>query len=104
VAAALAERIVALAEKATLRAAGLSDSGFADAYRAGQHLGYVMSMPRQVAAPCHYARQLMPGATIQPLIDTRASAIVRRGSPPLTVDWDGSVHPVGLGDTTGAVP
>jgi hypothetical protein len=32
------------------------------------------------------------GARIQPLIDTRAYAIVRKGSPPLTVEWDGTVR------------
>jgi hypothetical protein len=35
-----------------------------------------------------------------PLIDTRASVILRRGSPDLTVDWDGTirlVNPAGSG-------
>jgi hypothetical protein len=27
---------------------------------------------------------------VEPLIDTRATAIVRRGSPGLRVDWDGT--------------
>ena len=100
VAAALAERIVALADKPILRAAGLSDSGFVEAYQSGRYSGYVMALPRQVAAPCYRSRRLLPGAVIVPLIDTRATAIMRRGSPPVTVSWDGDVRPLEAEDST----
>jgi hypothetical protein len=102
VAAALAERIVALADKPTLRAAGLSDSGFVETYQSGRYAGYVMALPSRVAAPCYRSRRLLPGAVIVPLIDTRATAIMRRGSPPITVDWDGNVRPVEVEDSSGS--
>ena len=89
----LAERIVALTRDAVqLRSAGLDPAEFAAAIRDQQDWGYVLGFPRQVAAPCHELTALPVGAWIQPLIDTRAHAIVRRGTPPLTVDWDGTVR------------
>ncbi|HET6796125.1 MAG TPA: hypothetical protein VFH40_03110 [Gemmatimonadales bacterium] len=101
VAAAVAERIVALADKPTLRAAGLSDTGFVEAYQSGRYAGYVMALPRQVAAPCYRSRRLLlPGASVVPLIDTRATVIMRRGSPPVTLDWDGTVRPMEPEDST----
>jgi hypothetical protein len=93
-AAALAERIVALAQNAQLRAAGVSDSEFRAAYGDERYLGYIIALPRQVAAPCYRSSQLASGASIQPLIETRARAIIRRGSPPMAVDWDGGVRPI----------
>ena len=104
VAAAIAARLVGLADSPVLRAAGVSDSEFEAAFRTGSSLAYVMALPRRVAAPCYRSRQLPPGVRIQPLIDTRARAIVRRGAPPLTVDWDGSVRPVRPEDHRGARP
>jgi hypothetical protein len=35
---------------------------------------------------------LPPGVRSLPLIDTRAYAIVRKGVPPLTVEWDGTLR------------
>jgi hypothetical protein len=95
VARSLAERIVALAAGTRLRAAGLSDAEFAGALREGDDLGYIVAFPRQVPAPCYRSQALPQGAWIQPLIDTRARAIVRRGVAPLTVDWDGTLKVVG---------
>jgi hypothetical protein len=95
VAKSIAERIVALAAGTRLRAAGLSDAEFAAALREEGDLGYIVALPRQVPAPCYTSQILPQGARIQPLIDTRARAIVRRGVPPLTVDWDGTIKVVG---------
>lgn len=89
----LAERIVALTKDLIpLRSAGLDPAQFAAALRSQDDWGYVLGLPRQVPAPCHELASLPAGAWIQPLIDTRAHAIVRRGSPPLTVEWDGTVR------------
>ncbi len=89
----LAERIVALTrDLIQLRSVGLDPEQFGAALRNQGDWGYVLGLPRQVAAPCHELAALPPGAWTQPLIDTRAHAIVRRGSPPLTVDWDGTVR------------
>jgi hypothetical protein len=91
VAKSIAERIVALAET-RLRATGLSDRAFAAALREQGDLGYIVALPRQVSEPCRRSQALPHGAWIQPLIDTRARAIVRKGVPPLTVEWDGTLR------------
>ncbi len=89
----LAERIVALTrDTVPLRSAGLDPAEFAAAVRNQRDRGYVLGLSRQVAAPCHELAALPVGAGLQPLIDTRAYAIVRKGSPPLTVEWDGTVR------------
>ena len=89
----LAERLVALAGTgASLRAAALEPAEFAAALRDGTERGFVVAAPRKSLVPCRDASTWPPGASIQPLIDTRARAIVRRGSPALSVDWDGTVR------------
>jgi hypothetical protein len=89
----IAERLVALAGTgASLRAAALGPAEFAAALRNGTERAFVIATPRESLAPCRDASDWPPGAALQPLIDTRARAIVRRGSPDLTVDWDGTVR------------
>jgi hypothetical protein len=95
IARALAERIVALSGETQLRAVGLGEIEFAAALREGQARGYIVYLPRNVTAPCHASGDLPTGGWLEPLIDTRARAIVRRGSPPLSIDWDGSIKVVG---------
>jgi hypothetical protein len=91
----LAERIVALARSGTsLRTEALAPAEFITRLRSGSELAYVVSLPRQTLALCREAAGLPDGARIQPLIDTRAHAIVRKGVPPLTVEWDGTVRVV----------
>jgi hypothetical protein len=92
----LAERIVALASTATgLRAVGLDAAAFATAVRGNAERAYVIDLPRQSLAPCRDASMWPEGARLLPLIDTRAYAIVRKGAPPLTVDWDGTIRVAG---------
>ncbi len=89
----LAERIVALArDTVPLRTAGLDAAALALALRTQNERGYVLGLPRAAAAPCHEIASLPAGATIQPLIDTRPFAIVRKGAPPLSVEWDGTLR------------
>ncbi|HEV8177309.1 MAG TPA: hypothetical protein VGP44_06425 [Gemmatimonadales bacterium] len=91
----LAERIVALTrDTVPLRSAGLDPAEFAAAVRDQRDRGYVLGLERQVPAPCHELSALPSGAWIQPLVDTRAHAIVRRGVPPLTIEWDGTLRVV----------
>jgi hypothetical protein len=91
----LAERMVALAGSGTgLRAAALEPADFTTLLRSGSERAYVVALPRQTLAPCRESAALPEGARIQPLIDTRAHAIVRKGAPPLTVEWDGTVRVV----------
>ena len=92
----LAERIVALTrDTIQLRTAGLDPAEFAAALSNQHDRGYVLDLPRQAAAPCHELAALPEGASIQALIDTRASAVVRRGAPALSVDWDGTLRVAG---------
>jgi len=95
IARALAERIVALSGNTQLRAVGLGEIDFSTALRDGGERGYIVFLPRNVAAPCHASAALPAGGWLEPLIDTRARAIVRRGAPPLSIDWDGSIKVVG---------
>lgn len=89
----LAERIVALTHSAPqLRAAALRDSELVTAIRDGSERGYIVPVPRQTLAPCRDSAAWSMSMGIQPLIDTRARAIVRRGSGAFTVDWDGTVR------------
>ncbi len=97
----LAERIVALARDTRLSATPLAAADLSVALRSGTEVAYVLSLPRQTLTPCREAAAWAPGARVQPLIDTRARAIVRRGAPPLSVDWDGTVWPVAAGDSSG---
>jgi len=87
----LAERMVALAGSG-LRAAALEPAAFATLLRTGSDRAYVVALPRHSLVACRELTAWPDGARIQPLIDTRAYAIVRRGAPPLTVDWDGTVR------------
>jgi extracellular solute-binding protein (family 5) len=91
----LAERIVALAGSGTrLSAAALEPADFATLLRTGSDQAYVVALPRHTLAPCRESAAWPAGARIQPLIDTRAHAIVRKGAPPLAVEWDGTVRVV----------
>lgn len=89
----LAERIVALAPTG-LRAAGLDPAEFAAAVRGGSERASVIGLSRQSLAACRDASIWPAGARLLPLIDTRAYAIVRRGVPPLSVEWDGTIRVV----------
>jgi hypothetical protein len=93
VARALAERLVALAGSGhRLRAAALEQSELAAALRSGSERAYVLGLPRTPLQPCRESSNFPAGTRIQPLIDSRAHAIVRLGAPPLSVDWDGTVR------------
>jgi hypothetical protein len=89
----LAERIVALTgTSAGLRAVGLNPPLFSQAVADGTERAYVIGLPRQSLAPCRDVSMWPRGARILPLIDTRAFAIARKGVPPLSVEWDGTVR------------
>jgi hypothetical protein len=93
VARALAERVVALSDQSTTAARGLPDRAMAEAIRNGFGRAYVLAVPRTALVPCREIAGWPAGSTLIPLIDTRMSAIVRRGVPRLTVELDGSLRP-----------
>ena len=89
----LAERAVALARaSAGLRAVGLEEKELALAIRHDTERAYVIGLPYRSLAPCRDTSVWPRDVRAIPLIDTRAFAIVRKGAPPLTVDWDGAVR------------
>jgi hypothetical protein len=87
----LAGRLAALMHAV---AAARAPDDFSDALAGGKDWGYVTALPRVTADVCRSAKQLLPSwpATFTALVDTRPSAIVRRGVARWTVDQDGTVH------------
>jgi hypothetical protein len=90
VARALAERIVAMAGPGTV-ARGVPDGELSAALARGAGHAYVVPLPRLALLPCWEVAAWPAGATALPLIDTRSTALVREGTPPLTVDHDGGL-------------
>jgi hypothetical protein len=90
----LAERIVALAgDTIQLRTTALDPAELAAAaFKGGLYRGYIVGLPRHLLGSCRESASLPAGTRAEPLIDTRAHAILRRGSPALTIDWDGTVR------------
>lgn len=87
----LAERIVALAGAPAPTAHGLDDDALRRALLAGSARAYVVAAPVHPTVPCRENAEWPAGATAIPLIETRPHAILRRGVPPLAVEWDGAV-------------
>jgi hypothetical protein len=55
-------------------------------------MAFVVPVPWQALVPCREIAAWPAGATVVPLIDTRRSVVVRRGVPPITVDFDGRLR------------
>ena len=87
----LAERLVAIAEdQPPLSAVAVDPLRFAAELERGGNRGYILGIPLQSASPCRESAKWTRRGRLYPLIDTRQHVIVRRGSPALTVDWDGT--------------
>ena len=91
---AIAERLVALSGKAMRLIDGVYAGTPVTAIRWDLGTAYVVPLPRSTLAPCRDIAAWPAGATVVPLIETRRSVIVRRGVPPLTVDFDGRLRAV----------
>jgi len=87
----LAGRLAALTHAV---ATGRAPDDFSAALAGGKDWGYVVALPRVTADACRSARDLLPTwpAAFTALVDTRPTAIVRRGIARWTVDQDGTVH------------
>ncbi|HYT63708.1 MAG TPA: ABC transporter substrate-binding protein [Gemmatimonadales bacterium] len=87
----LAGRLAALTHAAT---AARAPDDLSAAVAGGKEWGYVVALPRITTDPCRAAKDLLPSwaATITALVDTRATAIARRGVARWTVDLDGTAH------------
>ena len=90
---ALAERIVALASPGSdFRTFALERAAFTESVANGAERAYIIAVPRHSYAPCRDSAGWPSGSAVHALIDTRAHAIVRRGTPSLHVDWDGTIR------------
>ena len=87
----LAGRLAALTHAV---ATGRSPDNFRAALATGSDWGYVVALPKVTSDVCRSARDLLPSwpATFTALVETRATAIVRRGVARWVVDQDGTVH------------
>ena len=89
----LAERLVALAKPGTgLRTEAVRLAEFIDLLQSGAERAYVVAVSHRTLARCRDATTLPAGPRMEPLIDTRAYVIVRKGAPALSVDWDGTLR------------
>lgn len=76
-------------------AAGVPASAFGSTLRAGSDAAYVLELRRRVYDACRAALELPPwssAGTIEPLLDVRSHAVVRRGLPRMALDWDGTLR------------
>src|SRR5207247_8831291 len=76
-------------------AAGVPPAAFESSLRVGTDAAYVFEVRRRVYDVCRAALELPPwssAATIEPLLDVRSHAVVRRGLPRMTLDWDGTLR------------
>ena len=90
---AIAERLVARAGPPLQVVGGLDPRAPIAAVHAPSGLAYVVPVPHVALVPCHEVTGWPEGSTVVPLIDTRRSAVVRRGLPPLTIEFDGRLRP-----------
>ena len=90
---AIAERLVARAGPPLQVVGGLDPRAPIAAVHSPSGLAYVVPVPHVALVPCHEITGWPDGSTVVPLIDTRRSAVVRRGLPPLTVEFDGRLRP-----------
>jgi hypothetical protein len=92
IAAALASRLVALSDEAGLTVRAVP-AGALDAALAGDARGVVIALPKHSLLPCRELGRWTPGSRIVPLVETRESAVVRRGVSALAVEYDGTLRP-----------
>jgi hypothetical protein len=88
----LAARIVAVGAAPARSIVALDSSALRESLREGREAAYILAEPRAPLIPCTGPVPWPAGVTLFPLVDTRQHAILRRGAPPMTVDWDGTVR------------
>ena len=88
----LAERLVALSRGTRVIARGLAPEGLTLALKGGQARAFVIAVAVHEPVPCRGKSAWPDSATVIPLVETRMQAIIRRGTPALVSDWDGSLR------------
>jgi len=53
---------------------------------------FVVAVPLHAPVPCLGWVSWPAGSSAVPLVETRSHAIVRRGTPPIVVEWDGALR------------
>lgn len=95
----LAERLVALGGASAPAVRPLEPDSFAAVLRRGDAGGFIVGGPLLAPVPCVESAGWPSGARVIPLVETRAHAVVRRGAPPVAVEFDGAVRPAEPADT-----
>src|SRR5882724_2771879 len=88
----LAARIVAVGAAPARSIVALEPAALRESLREARETGYVLAQPRAPLIPCAEPVPWPANVTVVPLVDTRQHAIVRRGAPPMTADWDGTLR------------
>jgi Bacterial extracellular solute-binding proteins, family 5 Middle len=88
----LAARIVAIGAAPARSIIGLDSLALRESIRAAREPAYVLSVPKMPLIHCEGPILWPADVTIVPLVETRPHAILRRGAPPVTVDWDGGLR------------
>ena len=91
---AIAERLVALSSSPLRVSGGLDARSPVPAIHSEQGTAYIVPLPRTALVPCRELAAWPAVAAVVPLIETRRTVVVRRGVPPLTVDFDGRLRAV----------
>jgi hypothetical protein len=91
-AAALAARLVALSDDARLTVRPVPAAVLDSALPADAR-GAVIALPKRAMLPCRELGRWPSGSRLVPLVETRASAVIRRDSPALAVEYDGTLRP-----------
>ena len=95
----LAERVVALASGAPIQARSLEPAVFGVALTRAAAGAFVVRTRVRTLSACSAPRTWPVEAAVVPLIDVRAHAIVRSGTMPLMVEWDGALRTAEPADT-----
>jgi hypothetical protein len=92
VAAAIAARLVALSDEPGLTTRRAPRSAI-DSLLTRDARGAVVDLPKVALAPCHELGLWPAGSNVVPLVETRESAVIRRGIPALAIEYDGTIRP-----------
>ncbi|HEX9892695.1 MAG TPA: hypothetical protein VGA78_02180 [Gemmatimonadales bacterium] len=93
IARALAERLVAVAAPSgPRRVTALPPAGLDSALTHGTAMAYIVPLSRVRPTECAGTYPLPRGSSLFPLIDVRATAVLRPGVPPFFIEGDGTIR------------
>ena len=83
---------MALSDESGLTARGVP-RGSLDSLLAREGRAAVIDLPKQALVPCRELNRWPTGSNVVPLVETRESAVIRRSSPALAIEYDGTLRP-----------